>query len=179
MISRACNSLAVHLPRISEALQLPSPDLLDYTVHLRGKGRKELMVPFWPRTERRQRQWCKTNSIAPEQLIFTERSGEPLSRDGITSRLALAVRTPVECPSLNSRRITYLTIQHSCARSLLQVGVAMEVIALWLGHAEPQTTNGYMEADLKMKAECLTEPTPPRRRFTQEFSRLVELIEAI
>lgn len=169
--------------RISEALQLRPRDLLDHAVHLRGKGRKDRMVPIWPRTERRLRQWCKTNDIAPEQLIFTNRSGEPLSRDGVAFRLALAVRTAVvECPSLNSRRITCHTFRHSCAMSLLQAGVALEVIALWLGHAKPLTTHGYIEADLKMKAECLkrlTEPTPPRRRSTQESSRLLAFLEAI
>jgi hypothetical protein len=66
--------------------------------------------------------------------------------------------------------------------SLLQAGVALEAIALWLGHAKPLTTHGYIEADLKMKAACLkrlTEPTPPRRRSTQESSRLLAFLEAI
>jgi len=60
--------------------------------------------------------------------------------------------------------------------------VALEVIALWLGHAKPLTTHGYIEADLKMKAECLkrlTEPTPPPRRATHEASRLLAFLEAI
>jgi site-specific recombinase XerD len=169
--------------RISEALQLRPQDLLDRAVHLRGKGRKDRMVPVWPRTERRLRQWCKTDSVASDQLIFTNRNGEPLSRDGVAFRLALAVRkAAVHCPTLNKRRITCHTFRHSCAMSLLQAGVALEVIALWLGHAKPMTTHGYIEADLKMKAECLkrlTEPTPPRRRAAQESSRLLAFLEAI
>jgi site-specific recombinase XerD len=169
--------------RISEALQLRPRDLLDHAVHLRGKGRKDRMVPVWPRTERRLRQWCKTNDISPEQLIFTNRNSEPLSRDGVAFRLALAIRVAVEqCPSLSNRRITCHTFRHSCAMSLLQAGVALEAIALWLGHAKPLTTHGYIEADLKMKAACLkrlTEPTPPRRRSTQESSRLLAFLEAI
>jgi len=66
--------------------------------------------------------------------------------------------------------------------SLLQAGVALEVIALWLGHAKPLTTRGYIEADLKMKADCLkrlTEPALLRRRSTQESSRLLTFLEAI
>jgi site-specific recombinase XerD len=66
--------------------------------------------------------------------------------------------------------------------SLLQAGVALEVIALWLGHAKPMTTHGYIEADLKMKAACLkhlTETTPPRGRPAQESSRLLAFLEAI
>jgi integrase/recombinase XerD len=169
--------------RISEALQLRPQDLLDRAVHLRGKGRKDRMVPVWPRTERQLRQWCKTDSIASDQLIFTNRNGEPLSRDGVAFRLALSVRkAAVHCPTLNKRRITCHTFRHSCAMSLLQAGVALEVIALWLGHAKPMTTHGYIEADLKMKAECLKrlrEPTPPRRQAAQESSRLLAFLEAI
>ena len=169
--------------RISEALQIRPQDLLDRAVHLRGKGRKDRMVPVWPRTERLLRQWCKTESVAPDQLVFTNRNGEPLSRDGVAFRLALSVRkAAVHCPTLNQRRITCHTFRHSCAMSLLQAGVALEVIALWLGHAKPMTTHGYIEADLKMKAECLkrlTEPTPPRRRAAQESSHLLAFLEAI
>lgn len=169
--------------RISEALQLRPHDLLDRAVHLRGKGRKERTVPVWAVTERLLRQWCKANRLMPEQLIFTNRNGEPLSRDGVAFRLALAVRkAAVHCPSLNKRRITCHTFRHSCAMSLLQAGVALEVIALWLGHAKPITTHGYIEADLKMKADCLkllTEPTPPQRRSAQESSRLLAFLQAI
>jgi len=169
--------------RISEALQLRPQDLIPRAVHLRGKGRKDRTVPVWPRTERRLRQWCKTNAIAPEELIFTNRNGGPLSRDGVAFRLALAVRKAItHCPSLEKRRITCHTFRHSCAMGLLQAGVALEVIALWLGHAKPLTTHGYIEADLKMKAACLkrlTEPIPPRHRSTQESSRLMAFLEAI
>ncbi len=169
--------------RISEALQLRPQDLIDRAVHLRGKGRKDRTVPVWPRVERALRRWSKTNRVTPEQLIFTNRNGEPLSRDGVAFRLAIAVRRAAgDCPTLKNRRITCHTFRHSCAMSLLQAGVALEVIALWLGHAKPLTTHGYIEADLKMKAECLrrlAEPTPPRRRAAQESSRLLAFLEAI
>jgi integrase/recombinase XerD len=169
--------------RISEALQLTPQDLLNRAVHLHGKGRKDRTVPVWPSTEHLLRQWCKTNRLAPEQLLFTNRNGEPLSRDGVAFRLALSVRkATAHCPSLAKRRVTCHTFRHSCAMSLLQAGVALEVIALWLGHAKPLTTHGYIEADLKMKADCLkrlTEPAVPRRRSVQESSRLLAFLEAI
>jgi site-specific recombinase XerD len=34
---------------------------------------------------------------------------------------------------------------------LLQAGVDISVIALWLGHESPVTTHHYVEADLAMK----------------------------
>jgi integrase/recombinase XerD len=169
--------------RISEALQLRPRDLRERVVQLHGKGRTERTVPLWPRTARLILQWCKMNGLAPEQLIFTNRTGAPLSHDGVAFRLALAVhKATVNCPSLKGRRITCHTFRHSCAMSLLQGGVALEVIALWLGHAKPITTHGYVEADLKMKAECLrrlTEPAPPKSRPNEEPSRLLAFLRAI
>ena len=66
--------------------------------------------------------------------------------------------------------------------ALLQSGVALEVIALYLGHSNPITTHGYIEADLKMKAECmrrLTEPPMPKRKEREEPSRLLAFLEAV
>ena len=38
---------------------------------------------------------------------------------------------------------------------LLQSGVDLTVIALWLGHEKIETTHQYMEADLEMKRKAL------------------------
>jgi site-specific recombinase XerD len=169
--------------RISEALQLHAKDFRDRAVHLHGKGRRDREVPLWTQTARRLCQWCKDHRIGPEQLVFTNRLGAPLSHDGVAFRLALAVRkAAIKCPSLQGRRITTHTWRHSCAMALLQSGVALEVIALYLGHATPATTHGYIEADLKMKANCLrrlTEPPAPNGRKPEEPSRLLAFLEAV
>jgi integrase len=38
---------------------------------------------------------------------------------------------------------------------MLQSGVDITVIALWLGHESPVTTHRYVEADLQMKDRAL------------------------
>jgi integrase len=51
---------------------------------------------------------------------------------------------------------------------LLQAGVDITVIALWLGHESPVTTHGYVEADLAMKERALATIAPPeteRKRY--------------
>ena len=51
---------------------------------------------------------------------------------------------------------------------LLQAGVDLTVIALWLGHESPVTTHGYVEADLAMKERALATIAPPetkRKRY--------------
>lgn len=51
---------------------------------------------------------------------------------------------------------------------LLQSGVDITAIALWLGHESPATTHLYLEADLSMKEQALKrveEPPWKSRRF--------------
>ena len=62
---------------------------------------------------------------------------------------------------------------------LLQAGVDLTVIALWLGHESPETTHQYVEADLTMKEEVLTKtkeisPTPVR---FQPKGKLLEFLD--
>ena len=44
---------------------------------------------------------------------------------------------------------------------LLQAGVDISVIALWLGHESPATTHCYVEADLSMKERALAKLHKP------------------
>ncbi len=53
------------------------------------------------------------------------------------------------------------TIRHTTATHLLQSGVDITVIALWLGHESPTTTHTYVEADLAMKERALSRLQPP------------------
>lgn len=58
---------------------------------------------------------------------------------------------------------------------LLQSGVDISVIALWLGHESPTTTHQYVEADLAMKEKTLSrlqDPQIPSRRFRANDSLL-------
>lgn len=169
--------------RIGEALQLRARDVRGRVVHLHGKGRKDRDVPLWPQTTRLMKRWCVENNTGPDQLVFTNRWGEPLSHDGASHRLDIAVKKAVrECPSLNGKRITAHRFRNSCAMALLQAGVPLEIIALYLGHARPITTHGYIEADLKMKADTLRrldEPHLPKRRRGNEQSNLLSFLEAV
>jgi integrase len=169
--------------RISEALALRPADIRGRSVQLHGKGRKTRLVPLWPQSLRRLRRWCQLHALRPDQLIFTNTRGAPLSRSGAAFRLALTVRKAgPQCRSLASRRITPHTFRHTTAMHLLQSGVPLEVIALWLGHERPITTHAYVEADMKIKADCLRRlqpfPAPARLRRPQD-SHLVAFLEAL
>ena len=84
------------------------------------------------------------------------RREKPLSRFGVVQRLQIAVsKASPLCPSLKKLRISPHTIRHTTAMHLLQSGVDITVIALWLGHESPATTHKYVEADLTMKESAL------------------------
>jgi site-specific recombinase XerD len=46
------------------------------------------------------------------------------------------------------------------AMDLLQAGVDIATIALWLGHESIETTHQYLEADLQMKERALRTLAP-------------------
>jgi integrase/recombinase XerD len=50
---------------------------------------------------------------------------------------------------------------------MLQAGVDITVIALWLGHENPSTTHLYVEADLAMKERALQVVQSPRIKETR------------
>ena len=61
---------------------------------------------------------------------------------------------------------------------LLQAGVDLSVIALWLGHESPTTTHRYLEADLATKAAALAkliDPAPTQTTYRASDSLLVFL----
>jgi len=66
-------------------------------------------------------------------------------------------------PSLATKRVSPHVLRHSTAMHLLQSGVDITVIALWLGHESPETTHIYVEADLKTKEQALQNVAPAAR----------------
>ena len=60
-------------------------------------------------------------------------------------------------------------IRHSTAMALLQSGVDVAVIGLWLGHEGIETTNAYLHANLAIKEKALAKVNLWARRFA-DFS---------
>ena len=68
------------------------------------------------------------------------------------------------CLSLNGKAVSPHTLRHTTAMHLLQAGVDVTVIALWLGHASVQTTEIYVRADPTAKLEAIDAVLPPALR---------------
>jgi len=171
--------------RVSELIGLRVADvLLDRAsaMHLHGKGRKERVVPLWKSTAAQLRAWLPRVGRSPDAPVFPNRSGARMSRSGVEDRLRAATSTASKrCPSLAARRISPHTLRHTTAMHLLQSGVGITVIAMWLGHEDPATTHLYVEADLAMKEAALRrvkDPAPGPLRFRAR-DRLLAFLDAL
>jgi site-specific recombinase XerD len=158
--------------RVSEGIGLRRADvLLERTcaVQVCGKGRKQRQVPLWKTTVALLSEWLKEINLDPLTPLFPNRHGRAMSRSGVEDRLREAVAIAAErCPSLRDRHISPHTLRHTTAMHLLQAGVEVTVIALWLGHDSPETTHQYVEADLAMKQralEAVDELPPGKGRY--------------
>jgi integrase/recombinase XerD len=129
---------------------------------LHGKGRKQRTVPLWRETATQIRQWLKHQCLRDDQPLIPNRHGNPMTRANMAERIALAVcSAECQCPQLHGRHITPHSFRHTVALHLLQSGVDITVIALWLGHESTITTHGYIELDMEMKERALNTLNPP------------------
>lgn len=154
--------------RVSELTGITMSDLhLDNSasVTLHGKGRKERTIPLWKTTARLLKNWMKELADEPTAFLFPERKGNRLSRSGVEYRLRCCVqKAAASIPSLANRSITPHVFRHTAAMHLLESGVDISVIALWLGHESMETTHMYLEADMKMKERAMNLLQPPNAK---------------
>jgi site-specific recombinase XerD len=155
--------------RVSEIASLRVSDLTlgpGASLRLHGKGRKERSVPLWKSTARLLRQWIQRIGSNPDAALLPNAANGYMTRSGIAKRFANAVRSAQRStPSLQGRQISPHTIRHTTAMHLLQSGVDITVIAIWLGHSSTTTTHHYVEADLLMKQKALGKLQQPRARL--------------
>ncbi len=150
--------------RVSELIGLTCKDIvLDSGAHVRckGKGRKDRCIPLSKELATTLRSWLKERSGQPDDPLFPNARGGFLSRDGVEYLLAKhASVAGLNYPSIKKKRISPHVLRHTAAMELLQHGVDITVIALWLGHESPETTQAYLQADMKMKEKALAKIRP-------------------
>jgi site-specific recombinase XerD len=150
--------------RVSELIGLACKDIvLGSGSHVRcqGKGRKERCTPLRKELVTTLRSWLRERSGQPDDPLFPNARGGFLSRDGVEYLLAKHVAVAgKQCPSILKKRVSPHVLRHTAAMELLQHGVDITVIALWLGHESPETAQVYVQANLKMKEKALAKTTP-------------------
>lgn len=159
--------------RISEMISLQGKDAVisgNRHGHLRimGKGRKERTVPLWQTTIRCLVTYMQEHGIQSNDYLLSGRNVTHLTRSGARYRIDCVVKKAASnCPSLKSKSITPHVFRHSTAMSLLQSGIDISTIAIWLGHESIETTHQYMVADIKLKEKALEKLHEPDSSRTE------------
>jgi integrase/recombinase XerD len=145
--------------RVAETMAVQWADLQltpPRQVRLRGKARKERLLPLWRETAEALHRLRGMTKSDDRQHVFLNHHGQPLTRDGIAyilRKYALAVAK--ERPTLAQKKITPHVFRHSCAVALLQSGTDVTVIRDYLGHASVGTTGRYITTNLQMKRDAM------------------------
>lgn len=159
--------------RNSELTSLRRQDVeLGTGAHVRcvGKGRKARCTPLHEDVVRALKQWLSERDGHPTAPLFPSGRGGFLSADALQRLVARHIKAAArKCPTVATKKVTPHTLRHTAAMDLLRRGVSPTVIALWLGHESPETTQTYIHADMSIKERALAHATsngrrPPRYR---------------
>ena len=124
--------------RVSEIIALKPSDIettRSMSVKIIGKGRKQRVIPLWKSTGKQIQSWLKHLDSKADSPLFPNARGQFMTRSGVENRLHKAVEIAVRSePTLKGRSISPHVFRHTTAMHLLQSGVDITVIALWLGH---------------------------------------------
>lgn len=156
-------------PRVQELADMKVADIRlqkPETIKLTGKGRITRIVPIMEPTARLLNQYITENDLNNPQKgaqpLFTNRSGNKLTRSGITyifQKYGHCARP--ENPLLIPKTVSPHCFRHSKAMHLLQSGVSLIYIRDFLGHEFISTTQIYAKADEEIKRKALEKAFEP------------------
>ena len=158
--------------RVSELVGLRLDDLVlqpSASLFVRGKGRRERVLPLWKETTKALKQWLQVRAPSPAAvgLLFLNDTGNALSRSGFAYILAKHVASAAaDHPTLARKRVSPHVLRHTCACAMITLQATRDVrkVALWLGHSQLDTTEIYLRADPSERLATLSEVAPFRLR---------------
>jgi integrase/recombinase XerD len=154
--------------RVSELVGLRLDDLRlhpEPCVQVRGKGRRERVLPLWKETAEAVRAWLAVRAEASGPEMFLNARSHPLTRSGFEYILAKHVAAATEAaPSMARKRVSPHVLRHTCAMHVLQATHDVRKVSLWLGHATMKSTEIYLRADPTEKLAALDAGAAPALR---------------
>jgi site-specific recombinase XerD len=147
-----------------------------------GKGRKIRTIPLWATTQKILYKYINENGVQENDYLLSGKNVPHLTRSGIRNRINCIVeKARPKCPSLQRKNVSPHVFRHSTAMALLQAGIDLSTIAIWLGHESVETTHKYMVADMTLKEKALARmPIPSngygnkRYRSTPDILKFLE-----
>ena len=129
-------------------------------IRIRGKGKKERLVPFGSMAEMSLRSYLRVRSKigkgqVEETPLFLNYRGQRLSSRSVERTVDKYIRR-----SALRRKISPHSLRHSFASHLLSRGADLRVIQELLGHESLATTQKYTHLDLKHLLEVYKKSHP-------------------
>ncbi|MBU1627205.1 tyrosine-type recombinase/integrase [bacterium] len=129
-------------------LDLEDIDLNEKIIYVRGKGRKDRIVPFGGKCKEALNSYLEVRNElfkknkkpqkGDDRALFLNKTGRRLTTDGVR----LILKTFLKKISLH-RKVTPHTFRHTAASHLLDSGADMMVVKELLGHKDLSTTQKY------------------------------------
>lgn len=137
--------------RVSElvGIRLDDVKFTERLIRIRGKGKKERLVPFGRMAEESLRCYLRVRPLinkdhTEETTLFLNYRGQKLSSRSVERTVDKYIRL-----SAVRRKISPHSLRHSFASHLLSRGADLRVIQELLGHESLATTQKYTHLDLK------------------------------
>ena len=169
--------------RVSELVGVTCHDLEQpglNLVRIRGKGRRERVLPLWAQTRSVLRDWLAVRPEATSPYLFLNARGVVMTRHGFAHRLKLHADTARRSvPSIATKHITPHVLRHSCAMNTYESVGDIRKVSTWLGHSSVQSTEIYVRADPLEKLDVLGARRPPSIRkgvFIDARDRLMRIL---
>lgn len=148
--------------RVSELVGLNREDLnfTERLIRVRGKGKKERLVPFGRSAESSLRNYLNSRALInkgriDERALFLNYRGGRLSSRSVERVVNTYIRR-----SALKRKISPHSLRHSFASHLLSRGADLRVIQELLGHESLSTTQKYTHLDLRHLLEVYKKSHP-------------------
>jgi integrase/recombinase XerD len=137
--------------RVSELCSLKITDLSDNFVKVRGKGRKERLIPVGRKAIEAIDDYLirfRGKAESGEAPLFISQKGKPIHRISVWSRIRAYAKS-----AKIAKTISPHTLRHSFATHLLENGADLRLIQEMLGHEDIGTTDRYTHlANSRVKA---------------------------
>lgn len=148
--------------RVSELTALKLSDLFmsDNFVRIKGKGRKERLVPISAKAVKELKLWFIDRdrmNIKPgeDDFVFLNRRGAHLTR----TMILIMIKRCAEAAGIE-KTVSPHTLRHSFATALLKGGADLRAIQMMLGHESISTTEIYTHVDMTTLRQEILEHHP-------------------
>lgn len=145
--------------RVQELIDLKVKDIQfekGQRIYVRGKGDKYREIPITRSTEKILKKYLKNFPHCENDVLFTNRKGEPLTRQGIRYILQkYAAESKESNPEDFSGEAHPHLLRHSKATHLVNAGVNIYNVRDFLGHTSVVTTQVYLTSNPEVTRKAI------------------------